>query len=97
MDFGDNARMKACPPKFNPAAAKAGELPNIFRFRRAQHADAVVMQVAFVIEGSGIAIVACGMQFCRNEKARAVGESGGGSGSIYAGGGRPARHWVIIL
>src|SRR5208282_2455509 len=72
VNLRDDARMNARPPEFNPAAGKPGKPLNIRCLRRPQHADAVVAQIAFIIEGSGIAIIARRMQLSANLKTRTV-------------------------
>jgi hypothetical protein len=100
VNLGHDARMNARPPQLNPAARKAGKPSNVFCLRRPQHADAVVTQIAFIIESSGIAVVARRMQLGEDAQARAVGKWRDGRlarpacavGGIEAGRGRPALH-----
>jgi hypothetical protein len=66
--------MNAGAPEFDPAAGKPGQALNVCYFRRAENVDAVVAQIAFIIEGSGIAVVARWMQLGANAQARAVSE-----------------------
>ena len=74
VNFGHNARMNARAPEFDPVAGKAGQPLDAFRPGRAQHADAVVVQVALIVEGAWIAEIARGMQLGADPQARAVGE-----------------------
>ena len=113
VNLGHDAGMNARPPELNPAAGKAGEPLDISCLRRPQHADAVVAQIAFIVEGSGIAIIARRMQLGENAQPRAVGEWRDGRlarrvctiRSIEAGRepalslpkGRPALHWLCLF
>src|SRR5208337_2242350 len=74
VDLSHDARMDAVPPELNLAAGESGNPLNIFRLRRPQHADAVVAQIAFIIEGSGIPVIASRMQLGGDTKPRAVGK-----------------------
>ena len=75
VNLGHDAGVNARPPEFNPAAGKPGKPLNILCLRRPQHADAVVAQIAFIVEGSGIAVIARRMQLGANAQPRAVGKS----------------------
>src|ERR1700687_5934695 len=96
--------MNAHPPELNPVAEKPGKPLNVFCLRRPEHADAVVAQIAFIIESSGITVIARRMQLRANLNARTVSECRDGRparpacglretgpGSIEAGRRRPAR------
>jgi hypothetical protein len=104
--------MNAHPPELNPVARKPGKPLNIVCLRRPQHADTVVAQIAFIIESSGIPVIARRMQLRANAQPRAIGQSQWSDGrlarpacslkealvgSIVAGRGRPALHLLGIL
>lgn len=72
MNLGDDAGMNAGAPELNAAAGESGKGLDIGGLRGAEQADAVVAQVACVVEGSGIAIVARGMEFGADAQARAI-------------------------
>src|ERR1700686_3645199 len=66
--------MNAHPPELNPAAGKPGKPLNVVCLRRPEHADAVVAQIAFIIESSGITVIARRMKLRANLNARPVGK-----------------------
>jgi hypothetical protein len=93
VNLGHDARVNARPPEFDPAAGKSGEPLNFVCVRRSQHTDTVIAQIAFVIEGSGIAIIARRVQLRANSKARAIGQSKCGDGGLP----RPAVFFGSIV
>ncbi len=83
MNLSNDAGMHARPPKLDTAARESRELLNILRIRRPEHTDAVLTQVAFIVESSRIAVVARRMQLRPNpnpspvsELDRVIGRSG---------------------
>src|SRR5580658_6557168 len=62
-------------PEFKPAAGKPWEPLDVRRLCRPQHADAVVAQIAFVVKGARITVIARRMQFGKNAQPRAISQS----------------------
>jgi hypothetical protein len=71
---GYDAGVHARAPELKLAAGKPGKALNIGYVGRSEDADAVIAQVAFVVESSGIAVIARRVQLGANAKPRAIGK-----------------------
>src|SRR5208283_3623743 len=58
VNLADDAGVDARAPRSDAIAGEAGQTLDIRRGSGAEHVDAVVAKIAFIVEGSGIAEVA---------------------------------------
>jgi len=88
MHFGDDCAVQVVAPGSDAVAGEAGETFDILYFGGGQRGDAMVGEIALVVEGTGIAKIARQLEFGGNADAVAVMQDrqGGGAGRIRFGG-----------
>ena len=76
--FGDDAGVNFCAPEFEAVSGETGKEIDILGFSRGKRGDAVLRQVSFVIEGSGIMEVSRELELGGEMNALAVVEAAQG-------------------